>query len=59
MQIDATKTSVKHGKLMAEEKKFRWDNGLCLYCGVEGHKAGSCPNRSEAAKKAGQKGGCN
>lgn len=41
MQID-----VVHVKsLTPEEKKRRIEEGLCLYCGGEGHRAGSCPKK--------------
>ena len=29
----------KRGKLTPEERKYRMDNNLCLYCGKPGHKA--------------------
>ena len=38
----------KRGKLTPEERKYRMDNNLCLYCGKPGHKAQDCrapPNR--------------
>jgi hypothetical protein len=49
MEIDSVK--VKRGPLTAEEKERRRREGLCSYCGVKGHFADSCPNKSEAAKK--------
>ena len=41
MQIDA----VRFKTLTQEEKKRRMEEGLCLYCGEEGHKVGNCPNK--------------
>ena len=41
MQIDA----VRFKTLTPEEKKRRMEEGLCLYCGEAGHKAGNCPNK--------------
>jgi hypothetical protein len=38
MQIDAARFKT----LTPEEKERRMENGLCLYCGEEGHKAGNC-----------------
>ena len=38
MQIDAARFKT----LTPEEKEQRMENGLCLYCGEEGHKAGNC-----------------
>jgi hypothetical protein len=39
MQIDA----VRYKPLIAQEKKRCIDGGLCLYCGISGHKADNCP----------------
>jgi hypothetical protein len=41
MQIDATRFK----PLTPEEKKRRFEENLCLYCGEPGHKAGSCPKK--------------
>lgn len=41
MQIDA----VRFKPLTPEERKRRMEEGLCLYCGEQGHKAGSCPKK--------------
>ena len=41
MQIDAARVKT----LTPEEKKRRMEEGLCLYCGEEGHKVGNCPNK--------------
>ena len=34
----------KDGKLMPDEQKRRFDNGLCMFCGAMGHLAKECPN---------------
>lgn len=41
MQIDAVRVK----SLTLEEKKRRMEEGLCLYCGEEGHRAGNCPKK--------------
>ena len=41
MQIDAVRVKT----LTPEERKRRMEEGLCLYCGEEGHKVGSCPKK--------------
>jgi hypothetical protein len=41
MQIDAARVRT----LTPEEKKRRMEEGLCLYCGEEGHKVGNCPKK--------------
>ena len=41
MQIDAARIRT----LIPEEKKRRMEEGLCLYCGEEGHKVGNCPKK--------------
>lgn len=41
MQIDAVRVK----SLTPEEKKRRMEEGLCLYCGEEGHKAANCPKK--------------
>jgi hypothetical protein len=41
MQIDAVRVK----SLTPEERKRRMDEGLCLYCGDQGHRAGSCPRK--------------
>lgn len=43
MQIDAVRVK----PLTPEEKKRRLDEGLCLYCGGEGHRAGNCPKKQK------------
>ena len=41
MQIDAVRVK----SLTPEERKRHMDEGLCLYCGDQGHRAGSCPRQ--------------
>ena len=41
MQIDAVRVKI----LTLEDKKRRMEEGLCLYCGEEGHKVESCPKK--------------
>ena len=41
MQIDAVRVKI----LTPEERKRRMEEGLCLYCGEEGHKVGSCSKK--------------
>jgi hypothetical protein len=41
MQIDA----VRFKPLTPQEKKRRFEEGLCLYCGEPGHKADSCSKK--------------
>ena len=41
MQIDAVRVK----SLSPEERKRRMEEGLCLYCGEPGHRAGSCPKK--------------
>ena len=41
MQIDAVRVKT----LTPEEKKRRMEEGLCFYCGGEGHKRGNCPKK--------------
>ena len=33
----------KDGKLTTDERKHRFDQGLCMFCGRSGHKAKECP----------------
>jgi hypothetical protein len=41
MQIDAVRVK----SLTPEERKRRMEGGLCLYCGEQGHRVGSCPRK--------------
>ena len=41
MQIDAVRVKT----FTLKERKRRMEEGLCLYCGEEGHKVGSCPKK--------------
>jgi hypothetical protein len=42
----------KDGKLTPEERKRRFENNLCLFCGGAGHTAKDCPKSSSSASKA-------
>src|ERR1700719_2987322 len=37
------------GKLTPEERQWRFDNNLCLFCGAAGHKANECCKRTSRA----------
>ena len=38
------------GKLTPEERQRRFDNNLCLFCGIGGHKANECRKRTSRPK---------
>ena len=42
----------KDGKLTVEERKRRFEQNLCLFCGRTGHVAKECPKSSSSASKA-------
>ena len=42
----------KDSKLTADERKHRFDQGLCMFCGGSGHKAKECPKSGSRAAKA-------
>ena len=42
----------KDGKLTPDERKRRFDNGLCMFCGAAGHLAKECPKSTSRAAKA-------
>ena len=46
MDIDGTGRA--RGPLPPEERKRRFDAGLCAYCGKAGHVSATCPNRYQA-----------
>ncbi len=48
MEVDA----VRHGKLTPQERKRRFDNDLCLYCGEGSHRLAQCPARIAKDSKA-------
>ena len=50
MDLDASKGK----KLTAEERKRRWEKGLCLYCGSDKHKIGGHPGLRPLNLKASQ-----
>ena len=42
----------KDGKLTSEERKHRFEQNLCMFCGGSGHKAKECPKSGSQAAKA-------
>ena len=46
MDIDGTRPV--RGPLSQEERKRRFEGGLCAYCGKAGHVTQTCPNRLQA-----------
>lgn len=51
MEIDAMKTQ-RRSRLTPEERKRRFDNKLCLYCGDAGHVVSACPSAPKKNGKA-------
>ena len=45
MDLDTTRSNQRFKPLTPEERKRRYDNNLCLYCGKSGHRAGDCPEK--------------
>ena len=45
MDLDAS-SKRRFAPLIPQEKKRRYDNNLCLYCGKDGHRAWECPEKS-------------
>jgi hypothetical protein len=46
MDLDAMRAEPNRTKrLTEEERRHRLDNGLCLYCGENGHRLATCPSR--------------
>ena len=43
---DAMDLSRQHGPISLTEKKRRYDNNLCLYCGEAGHIAAGYPRKA-------------
>ena len=39
------------GKLTSDERKHRFDNKLCMFCGAGGHMAKDCPKSTSRASK--------
>jgi len=50
MELDSMQTE-RFKKLTPEERKRRFEQGLCLYCGDKSHKLASCPARNAKMKK--------
>lgn len=50
MDLDSAQMD-KFKKLTPEEKKRRYEQGLCLYCGEKSHKLASCPARNAKMRK--------
>ena len=42
----------KDGKLTTNERKCRFDQGLCMFCSKSSHKAKECPKSGSRATKA-------
>lgn len=51
MDLDSAKSGRKFQPLTPQQKKYRMDNGLCLYCGKPGHVLNDCPVRAENDKR--------
>jgi hypothetical protein len=49
---DLTSKLGKDGKLTAAERKHRFDNKLCMFCGLAGHMAKDCPKSTSRSSKA-------
>jgi len=45
LRVDLSSKLASNGKLTSDERKKRLENNLCLYCGAEDHKLGSCPKK--------------
>ena len=48
---DLTTKLGKDSKLTAAERKNRFDNKLCMFCGLAGHIAKDCPKSTSQASK--------
>jgi len=49
-RLDLTNKLGKDGKLTADERKWRLDNNLCMFCRGTGHFADNCPKKTKKAK---------
>jgi len=47
---DLTNKLGKDRKLTADERKWRLENNLCMFCGGTGHFVDNCPKKSKKAK---------
>lgn len=52
MRLHALSTNTR-GALPPEERQRRFDMGLCLYCGLDGHRRDTCPRRQSALERQG------
>ena len=43
--------SKPRSKLTPQERERRFENGLCLYCGGEGHQSTNCPEKGKNKKQ--------
>lgn len=53
MDIDST-SSARFKPLDDKERKRRYDNNLCLYCGQPGHRATACPAKQTTKRPFGR-----
>ena len=49
MDLDASHSGRKFKPLTPEERTYRMNNSLCLYCGKAGHRATDCPAKKRPA----------
>lgn len=50
MELDALGISSSTGKLTPEERKRRFDNNLCMFCGKPGHRVAECDRANNPSK---------
>lgn len=46
MELDAANVKTRFAPLTDDQKKYRREHNLCLYCGDKNHKLDTCPKRS-------------